>query len=295
MTAVAALRARLAGRSPVRDGIALALVLWIVLETTVLPGGDAHAYWAARGDLYSGTMVGGSDAYLYAPPFAQLMAPLQVLSWPAFHILWGGLTGLVFVALVGPLAILAGFLPPVLSEFNALNIHVLLAGVAVVGFRYPALWSFALLTKVTPGVGLLWFAVRREWHNLGLALGATALISGVSFALAPGLWADWIGVLLHPVQAADVGRWSIDIPLLPRLLAAAAVVTWGARTDRRWTVPVAMTLGLPVLWTAGLTVLIGAVPLARAGRLRAVREHDFRLVAHPEHPQVVGARQEARK
>jgi hypothetical protein len=263
------MRVRLAGRSQVRDGLTVAIVLWVVVATAGSAGGDAHAYWMARGDLYSRGIVGGPDAYLYSPAFAQLLALPQLLPWPAFHAIWRVLIDSTFALLMGPLTIPAMFLPPVVWELDGLNIHILLAAVAVAGFRYPALWSFALLTKVTPGVGLLWFAVRREWRNLGLALGATALISGVSFVLAPGLWVDWVGLLLHPVEAADIGRWStIGIPLLPRLLAAAAIVTWGARTDRRWSVPVAMTLALPVLWTQGLTVLIGVVPLARAHKLR---------------------------
>ena len=46
------------------------------------------------------------------------------------------------------------------------------------GFRHPWTWSFVLLTKVTPAVGLLWFVVRREWRNLGIALGASAVLAG---------------------------------------------------------------------------------------------------------------------
>ncbi len=50
----------------------------------------------------------------------------------------------------------------------------------MIGFRYPAAWSLILLTKITPGIGLLWFAVRREWRALAIALGATAAIASVS-------------------------------------------------------------------------------------------------------------------
>jgi hypothetical protein len=48
-----------------------------------------------------------------------------------------------------------------------------------------------------------------------------------------------------------------------RLPLAAAVVAWGARTDRAWTVPVAVTLGLPVLWPSGFAVL-AALPCVAA-------------------------------
>ena len=42
--------------------------------------------------------------------------------------------------------------------------------------RHPAAWAFPLLTKVTTGVGVLWFAFRRDWRSLGIAIGATAVI-----------------------------------------------------------------------------------------------------------------------
>jgi hypothetical protein len=60
-----------------------------------------------------------------------------------------------------------------LMELAGGNIEILIAVAIVVGFRWPAAWSFVLLTKVTPGVGLLWFAVRREWNQLATALVAT--------------------------------------------------------------------------------------------------------------------------
>jgi hypothetical protein len=40
-----------------------------------------------------------------------------------------------------------------------------------------------------------------------------------------------------------------------------AVVVWGARTDRRWTVPVAAMLALPALWYGGISMLLAVIPL----------------------------------
>jgi hypothetical protein len=59
------------------------------------------------------------------------------------------------------------------------NIEVLVALAVVLGFRWPAAWSFILLTKITPGVGLLWFAVRREWRSLAIVAVATGGIAAV--------------------------------------------------------------------------------------------------------------------
>jgi hypothetical protein len=51
--------------------------------------------------------------------------------------------------------------------------------------------------------------------------------------------------------------------VLVRLPLALLIVVWGARTNRRWTVPIAVTLALPVIWTASLSILVAMVPLAR--------------------------------
>ena len=42
---------------------------------------------------------------------------------------------------------------------------------------------------------------------------------------------------------------------------AVALVVWGARTDRRWTVPVASMLALPALWYGGISMLLAVIPL----------------------------------
>ena len=75
------------------------------------------------------------------------------------------------------------------------NVSLLLAAAIVVGFRWPAAWSIVLLTKLTPGIGLLWFAVRREWRALAIALGVTAAIAAISFAILPDQWRTWLDVI----------------------------------------------------------------------------------------------------
>ena len=67
--------------------------------------------------------------------------------------------------------------PPVALELYHGNVHLLIAAAIALGFSYPWTWSFVLLTKVTPGLALVWFAVRREWpdgvavHRSGCAAG----------------------------------------------------------------------------------------------------------------------------
>jgi hypothetical protein len=141
------------------------------------------------------------------------------------------------------------------------NIHLLMALAIVLGFRYPATWSLLLLTKITPGIGLLWFALRREWRSLAVAVGATAAIAAVSFLLAPGLWQEWIAQLQRSSTRPPQFGIFPDVPVRVRLIPAALLVAWGALTNRAWTVPVASTLALPVLWFNGLAMLAAVMPL----------------------------------
>ena len=87
-------------------------------------------------------------------------------------------------------------------------------------------------------------------------------ICTVTILLVPSLWTDWLTFLLQSSQSFD-DDGAVPIPLLPRLIAGALVVIWGARADRPWTVVVAATLALPVLWIAGLAMLMGVIPALR--------------------------------
>ena len=71
-------------------------------------------------------------------------------------------------------------------------------------------------------------------------------------------------------------QWFSVPPSAPiRLPIAALVVIWGARTDRPWTVAVAATLGLPIIWPHGLCVLAAAIPFLRRGD-RVAAQPDWR-------------------
>ena len=102
--------------------------------------------------------------------------------------------------------------------------------------------------------------VHGEWRQLFIAIGATAVIVAVSFVLLPDAWAQWVGVLTR-VAGRD-GTWAaVPIPFIVRLPFAVALVVWGARTNRRWTVPVAGMLALPALWYGGLAMLLAVIAL----------------------------------
>ncbi len=230
---------------------------------------DAYAYWRpiTGGSPYDdASTVGAMGAYLYSPAFKLLFLPLGALPWPVFNALWTALNLGLLRAVAGRHALLLLLFPPVPFEIVSGNVHLVLAAVAAWGLTRPWLWSFPLLTKVTPGIGLLWFAVRRDWRPLLVACLATGLVVAASVAIAPSWWTDWLGILREgqSVPAGTPG-WFLPVPLWIRLPAAAALLAWGAWDDRRWTVPVAMVLAMPVLWLNSLAVLVALVPLARRG------------------------------
>ncbi len=243
------------------------IALWAVILLIPGTGWDAHVYWSAGlAHPYVSSLAGAAGApgaYLYSPVFRQVLEPLALLPWPVFHALWLALLIGLIVLLTGPLAIVVLLNPIMLIELAAGNIHVLLATAIVFGFRYPATWAFVLLTKVTPGVGVLWFLVRREWRNLAVVAVATLAVSAASFLLAPGLWVEWAQSLVRnaSIPASDY-TGAIFGPLWLRGLVAAAIVTWGGLTNRRWTVPVAATLAIPLLAYFNLSLLVALVPLA---------------------------------
>src|SRR3954462_8532708 len=138
-------------------------------------GQDARAYWRAVRVFPYGADAGPFGAYLYSPAFLHALEPILNLRWEQFLALWAGLLMATLLVLTGPVLFVFA-LPVAFFEIWGGNIHLLLALAIVAGFRWPAAWSFVLLTKVTPGIGLLWFAARREWRKLAIALATTATI-----------------------------------------------------------------------------------------------------------------------
>jgi hypothetical protein len=258
-------------------GLAIAFAAWALITYFSEPWGrlwgtgqDARCYYQATlADPYLHSAWNDPIAYVYSPAFLQLVTPLTQLPWQAFMAVWTALLIGAARFLTGPRLLAAGLLFPFTAmEIAGGNISLLLAVAIVIGFRWPWAWSLVLVTKITPGVGLLWFAVRREWRHLAIALAATLAIVAVSFVMLPQQWRDWVDVVFG--NAGKGGTWaSLPVPLWARLPIAAAVVVWGARTDRAWTVPVAAMLALPALWYGGISMLLGAIPLLpEQGRVR---------------------------
>lgn len=242
-------------------GAGMAIVVAVVAASDQFAY-DAHAYWAADpATAYLGQTEGASDTLLYTPPFILLFSAIgHAVAWPQFLVSWSIIEAGAIALMAGPLTLAVLFTPPVAIELTLANIHALMGATVLAGFRWPAAWALILLTKVTPGVGLLWFVFRREWRSLGIALGATAIIALPTMLLFPDLWSRWLAALVANSGGPIIDRFGVPLPL--RLGAAVVILWWGARRDARWVVPIAVTLGLPQLWDHGLVILLASIPLA---------------------------------
>ena len=252
-------------RRALRDGLAIAGLLFagylfiVVAPATQTVGFDAFAYWHLDIEHPYPLAAGAFGAFTYTPAAARLFAPAALLSWPSFLTIWLAVLVATLIWLGWRRSLMVLAFPPVAVELYHGNIHLLMAAAIALGFRYPVAWAFIVLTKVTPGVGLIWFAVRREWRALGIAVGATAAIAAVSFAVDARLWQEWLSGAILRVADEGVGQPTLPLPLVLRLPAAALLVAWGGLTDRKWTVPAAAALALPVPWFSGLAIL-AAIP-----------------------------------
>lgn len=201
--------------------------------------GDAWNYWQAIG--YS------AEHYRYSPAFTWLMTPLTALTWEAFLAIWTVLH-LIAVAWLGPWTILLAF-----DDVIRGNITTFLAVGVVLAVRrgHASTWAAVLLTKVTPGVGILYHAGRRDMVAVARAFGTTALIVGIGLLLAPDLWIGWVEQLKE--GAGNYPTIDFLAPLPVRLAVAAVLCLLAAR----WValLPVGMLLAMPGIWPSSFAIL----------------------------------------
>ncbi|MEO5779422.1 MULTISPECIES: glycosyltransferase family 87 protein [Arthrobacter] len=233
-----------------------------VLENDIF-GQDTHAYWlAAQSELTYERAPGQRDAYLYSPIFLTVIRPFALLPWPLFQTFWICLEAAVLLWLLRPLKFrwAAPYFLISLPELAVGNIYLLLAGAAVLGMQKPVAWSFPILTKVTVGIGLAWFAVRGEWRRLLQGLGGLALIVGVSYAFEPAAWNAWFRFLLEHREGTPDSQISFYV----RCAIAVVLVVVGARKQWPSLIAPAMLLASPVLVGPIPYMMLAAVPrLAR--------------------------------
>ena len=202
-----------------------------------------------------------TDAYLYSPAFLDVLAPFQLLPWPLFEAIWTLIIGLAVIATTRRWALVVIVMG--VGDLLFGNVNLLIGAALVASFRYPATWSFIVLTQGHPGIGLLWLATRREWRALSIALGSHVALIALSGPGRRTPWAGWINILgvgaAHPYQCSDTSLQCIlfQPPLVVRVLGrgladragalrrtamgpsacrwigASGVVGWRAVRDRR--------------------------------------------------------------
>lgn len=237
--------------------ISTGLCVQVLILLTVSGGDpvDALCYWLTNPAIPYNRI---QFAYGYSPVAAQLAAPMFWWPFPLFAFVLRLLEVASLVFLTGPLAGALIFTTPVASEVNAANINLPIAVIMVLGFRWPALWVFPLLTKPSMGIGLLWFVLRGEWRKAAIPIAIAGALSLGSFLFDQRVWFEWLDWLrTNPA----VGEWPYPFPLWARLPFSIALIVWGARTNRPWTVALASALSLPRLYYQSPAMLIALVPL----------------------------------
>jgi hypothetical protein len=257
-------------------GVALASAFYV---SRVAPVDTLHYFQTAHSDHFYGTVWGAGDGaeawYVYPPPFAYIVRVLSFGGWGEWLVLWTVILAVSFsvVRWIGVTAVVVGFglrlfvdnFKPISEPANHLTIgqlQPLILAAVVLGLRYPAMWAIPLLTKIGPGIGILWFAVRGEWRKLAIALGTTAAIAGVSFLIDPGAWGEWIRFITANVATPSPVP-VVPIPAWVRFPVAIALIVWGARTDRPWTLPIACGIASFALYEwSFLTIWLGVFAFA---------------------------------
>ena len=210
--------------------------------------GDAWNYWLGR--AYD------SEHYRYSPAFYWLTAPLRQLPFDVFVSIWT-LVHLVAIAWLGPWTILLA-----IDDVVRGNVTTFLAVALVLSVRgHPGFWAAPLLTKVTPAVGIVYHAARREWRAVAIALAFTCLFVALT-AFDPALWAEW----LRSLAAAPSNYDTVDAiaPLPVRIAVGAAVCVAAARWV--WLLPIGMVIAMPGLWPSSFALLAAVPRLVRSDR-----------------------------
>ena len=209
---------------------------------------DAVAYWLAgtSTNLYPADWSAVAPGYLfYPPPIAQLSRLIQPIGWQVFIVLWMVLVfasfwycarrlSLILVVIGIPYYLGIGPDAPATFLSYALlgNAQWPLAAAVILAIDRPPLWAVLFVTKVSTAIGWWWHVFRAEWRAAALGAAATALVIAVSVLLGPDLWAQFIGFAIRNGDFANPPMPLFPVPFVVRIASGAALLFWGARTNR---------------------------------------------------------------
>ena len=258
------------------------------------PAYDTRAYELAAQHLvhgqplYAPAEIWTAGAYKYPPVFAQLVLPIAfvpeiLVDW-AWRIL--GILCLRYMCGSWKLAVLAILQWPVMLELGFGNVTLALGATALWSLRdkraiYLLPWFAGM--KFGPALLLpyLW-ATRPETRRpivIGCAVFAAACLA--SFAIAPGLWSDYLGTFgwetastmqANFVYAFVPNHGGTDFAIRFAIGAAAMVVAIRWRLD--WLAFVAATCTMPIFSLTRLAVLAALWPLCLRGVVEKWRQAD---------------------
>jgi hypothetical protein len=270
----------------IRESIALAGLVWVAyfLVNRTDPMADTHAYWYAAQagvEAYGRPWSAAADAFVYSPAFWQAVYLPAQLPYEVFHAAWVCASVAALAVALGPswaFALLTFGIPirgwPVWEALLWGNVEAFMVLAIALSFRFPAAWAVMFLTKVTPGVGTLWYAGRREWRKLLVAVFATVAIVAISFLMVPQLWAEWA-----TVPTSTPFSQPFAAPLWVRLGVAAVLVYCGGRLNQSWTVWLAVAVAHPAIWVNTLTIPLSGLVLYL--RNRPLRERSGSVLDEP--------------
>ena len=254
------------------------VLLVVIIGTFWRLPNDNLAYWIAAERLMAGEPIYTTGnaafepyAYHYPPPLAQALAPFTLfISALVYVVVYRALLLLTTWDLAGRrmlwmLALIA-FLP-VAIELRFENVDLFMAIAIVLGLgRWP--WAFAVMAviKVSPGLGVVYLALRRRWRDAAIAAAAGLAIVAVSFALDPSLWREFLDSVVG--RAGVSGNSLIPLPYVVRAVIGFGLVVAGGLIGRRngeLLLVAGVTAANPNLTLAGFAVLAAAVPVWMAG------------------------------
>lgn len=255
---------------------------WPVARWGLFAGGLAYCILAATGVVYDhgGGLVmrdaasyyyadtpydwtddpAGVGEFRYAPAFLLVIAPLRALPWDIFAVIW-------FAAHIGVLLYLRVpwmlAFPGVIDDVVRGNVVTFLAlgAVLIVRRGMAPLWATFFLTKVIPGVTIVWHAARREWRASLVGLGVTAAVVGGGWLVNPQQWEAWFATLLS--GPATYPQFVLTVPVWLRILGGVAIGLYAGYTGRAWLLPVGMLVAMPGWWPYSFAILVASVVLIR--------------------------------
>ena len=238
--------------------------------------------------LYSAALITTSGAFKYPPVFAQLMVPLAFFPDIVVDWVWRILGVLCLRYMCGSwrFAVVAALQWPVMAELAFGNVTLQLGAVALWSLRdsralYLLPWFAGM--KFGPALLLpyLWFARPADRRPIVISCGVFAAACLASFAIAPGLWWDYVGTFGWEASS-QMNAWFVyaivpdhgGLDLAIRLAIAAFAVVIAIRWRLDWLAFVAATATMPIFSLTRLAVLVALWPLSLRGAVERWRRTD---------------------